>query len=137
MTSPNRPLAFLFCLLTFGANAKAGEVVSNYAQDMSRYPARVLALHFAKGSIDGSHTLTWGWWSVRFGEPTPVATPFKGQGPIESFEIPLQCQNDEMGTRDCTIEIVETRWNIPVCRITDGERIDMNVDCPASIEFAH
>lgn len=57
---------------------QAGEIVTNYAQDMSRYPARVLALNFSKGTIDVSHAMVWGWWSVRFGEPTPVATPFKG-----------------------------------------------------------
>jgi hypothetical protein len=43
--------------------------------------------------------------------------------------------NNELGARDCTIEIVETPWNVPVCRITDGERVDLKVDCPKSIEF--
>lgn len=136
MVLPNKSLAILFCALASAAKAMSGNIVTNYAQDMSRYPARVLALHFADGVMDASHAMTWGWWTVRFGEATPIATPFKGQGPVDSFEIPLQCENNELGTRDCTIEIVQTVLNIPACRITDGERIDIKIVCPASIEFA-
>lgn len=102
---------------------------------MSRYPARIQALHFASGPMDATHAIAWSYWTVRFGEATPVATPFKGEGRTNSFEIPLQCLNNELGTRDCTIEIVETPWKIPLCRVTDGERVDLRVECPKSLEF--
>lgn len=122
-------------ILGLCAPVSAGDLVKNYAQDMSRYPARVQALQFASGVMDASHRILFGYWTVHFAEPTPVATPFEGEGRTDSFEIPLQCENGELGTRDCTIEIVETRWNTPVCRITDGERVDITVACPEAIEF--
>jgi hypothetical protein len=129
---------FAVVLATLAANlpAVAGEIVTNYAQDMSRYPARVQALHFASGLMDATHHIMFGYWTMHFGEPTPVATPFKGQGRIDSFEIPLQCENNELGARDCTIEIVGTPPIGPVCRITDGDRVNLPVACPQSIEFA-
>ena len=116
--------------------AVAGDLVSNYAEDMSRYPARVLCLDFASGTMDASHRIQFGYWTVHFGEATPVATPFKGSGPTDSFEIPLQCDNPELGTRDCTIEVVKRGSFTLACRITDGERVDFPVACPRSIAFA-
>jgi len=116
--------------------ASAGQLITDYVQKMSYYPARVQALQFAAGVMDSSHAVKWGYWTVRFGEATPVATPFKGGRRTDSFEIPLQCDNPELGARECTIEIVETSWGNPVCRITDGERVNLPVECPKSLELA-
>jgi hypothetical protein len=129
-------LIFVSVLLGLSAPAVAGEIIANYGQDMSFLPARIEALHFASGPMDQKHAIAWGYWTVRFGDATPVATPFRGQGQVTSFEIPLQCENNELGARECTIEIDETTLNVPVCRISDGERINMQVACPKSIELA-
>jgi|SRR5215469_9354540 len=129
-------LRSVLVILGLSTPAVAGEVVADYAQNMSFLPARIEALHFASGTMDQKHAIAWGFWTVRFSEATPVATPFRGHGQITSFEIPLQCENNELGARECTIEIDETSWNVPVCRISDGERVNMQVACPKSIELA-
>jgi hypothetical protein len=124
-------------ILGFGATiAQTGHIVTDYAQNMSYLPARILAIHFTSANIDASHTMAWADWTVRFAEATPVATPFTGRGRVTSFEIPLQCQNPIAGAKACALEIEETPMEVPYCRIRDGERIDFAIECPKSLELA-
>jgi len=124
-------------MLGLGASvAQTGRIVTDYAQNMSYFPARILAIHFASANLDAGHTMGWAEWTVSFAEATPTATPFTGKGRIDSFEIPLQCQNPVAGTKACALEIEETPMEVPYCRIRDGERIDIVVECPKSLELA-
>jgi hypothetical protein len=126
----------LWAILSSGASAgQTGHVVTDYAQNMSYFPAAISAIHFASADIDLHHTIQWDQWTVGFGGAIPTATPFQGQGPVNSFEIPLQCQNPLTGALPCALEVVETRWGVPVCRIRDGDHIDFSVDCPKSLEL--
>lgn len=113
------------------------------AQDWTResnYPSRVAAIRYENGAaITGSSSVTFGAWSISFGNALPVATHGYAD---EDQEVPyiqitgLVCSNSVTGKDACKMGVFFRKH---YCRI-DGEGDKkgpggLQIKCPAALEL--
>jgi hypothetical protein len=95
------------------------------------YPAHVRAIHFDDSTIDATHSVSWGAWSVSFGAQPPVAS-YMNNGIAQVQVNGLVCTNSIAGTFPCGMNLSPNG-----CAQSLGmpNTAPMLITCPESIEL--
>ncbi len=131
---------FLAAVLSVAFSASSAGAADWQNMTPAQFPAQVRSVSFATGHvIDRDRWVSWGAWTVRFGDRAPVAqgTRMSKDGSLGFIAIEgLKCMNRVVGESECVMRLwpLRHRANIP-CSIEGDKMPTIGIECPAGVEL--
>jgi hypothetical protein len=131
------------CLLAYGFTTLANTVRADDWHARANYPARVAAITFDSYTLDATHSVSFGSWSISFDpQGPPVMESFGGGAYYATVNLggpngqilPLVCNNAVTGQRRCTLNF---NPNQNICELGVDPGLRLPIPCPTDIAFQH